>query len=97
MMKQQQQVAVAMAVLALVLVLAGAGGASAASCNVAQLAPCGPALSSGAAPSSSCCSSLKAQRSCFCQYAKNPAYGRYINSPNAKKIIASCGVTVPRC
>ncbi|OEL33912.1 hypothetical protein BAE44_0005069 [Dichanthelium oligosanthes] len=95
-MKQQQLVAVAMAVL--VLVLAGVvGGASAASCDVSQLAPCAPALSSGAAPTSACCSSLKAQRSCFCQYAKNPAYARYINSPNAKKIIASCGLTVPRC
>ncbi|WVZ55147.1 hypothetical protein U9M48_005847 [Paspalum notatum var. saurae] len=84
--------------LVLVLVLSSSSAAAAASsCNAAQLAPCAPALASGAKPSAGCCSSLKAQQSCFCGYAKNPAYARYINSPNARKTVTSCGLSVPRC
>jgi hypothetical protein len=90
-MKQQQ------VVVAVLVVLAMAGGASAATCDVSQLAPCAAALASGAAPSASCCSILRAQQGCFCTYAKNPTYAPYINSPNAKKVVASCGLTIPRC
>ncbi|XP_034577079.1 non-specific lipid-transfer protein 2P [Setaria viridis] len=91
-MKQQQVV-----VCAVLVLLAMAGVASAASCNVGQLTPCASPLATGATPSASCCSSLRAQQGCFCTYAKNPTYARYINSPNAKKVVASCGLTVPRC
>jgi hypothetical protein len=94
--QQQQQVLVAAAVLVL-LATAMAGGASAATCDVGQLAPCAPVLSSGAAPSPACCSRLRAQQGCFCTYAKNPTYARYINSPNARRVVASCGLAVPRC
>ncbi|KAJ1299150.1 hypothetical protein BS78_01G509800 [Paspalum vaginatum] len=83
-------------VLAVVLV-ASAGVASAATCDINRLSPCAPALFSGSAPTPSCCSSLRAQQSCFCTYAKNPSYARYISSPNARKIIASCGLNVPHC
>jgi hypothetical protein len=96
-MKQQQRQQQVVVAAVLVLLLAMAGGASAATCNVGKLAPCAAALASGAAPSASCCSSLRAQQGCFCTYAKNPTYARYINSPNAKKVVASCGLTVPRC
>jgi len=91
----RKQAVMACAVL-LLLVLAG-GGASAASCNAGQLAVCAAALTSGAKPSTACCSNLKAQQGCFCQFAKNPAYSRYINSPNARKVVAACGVALPRC
>ncbi|KAJ1299149.1 hypothetical protein BS78_01G509700 [Paspalum vaginatum] len=87
----------ACALLLLLLLSASAGVASAASCNAAPLAACAGALATGGKPSSACCSSLKAQQSCFCTYAKNPAYARYINSPNARKAVTSCGVSVPRC
>ncbi|KAF0932867.1 hypothetical protein E2562_012190 [Oryza meyeriana var. granulata] len=40
---------------------------------------------------------LRAQQGCFCQFAKNPAYARYINSPNARKAVASCGIALPSC
>ncbi|XP_002466001.1 non-specific lipid-transfer protein 2P [Sorghum bicolor] len=92
MAKQQQQ---AMALL-MMLVLA-AETASAASCNAGQLTVCASAMLSGAAPSAACCSNLKAQQGCLCQFAKNPAYARYVNSPNARKTVASCGVALPRC
>jgi hypothetical protein len=79
--------AVAMLVaLALVVVVAvaSAGGAAAQQCSAAQL-------------TASCCSNLRAQEPCFCQYARNPAYSSYINSPNARRTLASCGIAVPSC
>ncbi|TVU48641.1 hypothetical protein EJB05_08282, partial [Eragrostis curvula] len=91
---KQQVVALVMVVL---VVAAGSGAASAASCNAGSLAACVPAITSGTSPTAGCCSNLKAQQSCFCQFAKNPAYGRYINSPNARRTVASCGLSVPRC
>ncbi|XP_062200283.1 non-specific lipid-transfer protein 2P-like [Phragmites australis] len=83
--------------VALVVVAMSAGGASAQQCNAGQLTVCAPAIISGAAPQASCCSNLRAQRGCFCQFARNPAYSRYINSPNARSTLAACGVAVPRC
>jgi curli biogenesis system outer membrane secretion channel CsgG len=100
MAKQQQgqgMAAVALVAVLVVLAATAAETASAASCNAGQLAACAPAITAGARPSASCCSNLKAQQGCFCQFVKNPTYGRYINSPNARKVVASCGVSVPRC
>lgn len=86
-----------MVVVALVTMVALAGGARAASCNAGQLTVCAAAITGGAKPSAACCSNLRAQQGCFCQFAKNPTYGRYISSPNARKTVASCGITLPRC
>ncbi|XP_062209582.1 non-specific lipid-transfer protein 2P-like [Phragmites australis] len=86
-----------MAALVVVLVAASAGWASAASCNAGQLAACAPAISSGATPTAACCANLRAQQGCFCQFARNPTYGRYVSSPNARRTVASCGITLPRC
>ncbi|XP_062205669.1 non-specific lipid-transfer protein 2P-like [Phragmites australis] len=84
------------ALLAVVATMS-AGGASAQQCDAGQLAVCAPAIVSGAAPTAACCSNLRAQRGCFCQYARNPAYSGYINSPNSRRALASCGVSIPRC
>lgn len=84
-------------VVAMAVVLAMASGASAASCNAGTLATCVSAITGGGKPSAACCSNLHAQQGCFCQFAKNPAYGRYINSPNARKTVAACGLALPRC
>ncbi|CAM0956546.1 unnamed protein product [Alopecurus aequalis] len=75
------------------------GGASTAEqqCDAEKLIECGPAIIGGTTPSDSCCSNLKAQEGCFCQYAKDPAYSQYINSPNARKTLTSCGITLPTC
>jgi hypothetical protein len=72
-------------------------GEPGAQCNTGHLVVCAPAIILGAAPSASCCSNLRAQQGCFCQYARNPAYGRYINNPTAHRAIAACQVTVPSC
>jgi hypothetical protein len=95
-MAKQHGMAMALVVVALLLA-AAAETASAATCNAGQLAVCAGAIVSGAKPSAACCSNLKAQQGCFCEYAKNPAYARYINSPNARKAVTSCGVSLPRC
>ncbi|TKV93008.1 hypothetical protein SEVIR_9G198900v4 [Setaria viridis] len=90
----------AVAVLALLLLAAamgGAGVASAQQCNAGELAVCAPAIIGGAAPTAPCCASLRSQEPCFCQYAHNPAYGRYINSPAARAALTSCGITIPSC
>uniref|UniRef100_A0A0A9BDV2 Bifunctional inhibitor/plant lipid transfer protein/seed storage helical domain-containing protein n=1 Tax=Arundo donax TaxID=35708 RepID=A0A0A9BDV2_ARUDO len=84
-------------VAAMLLLVVVAGGASAASCNAGQLAVCAPAITGGARPSAACCSNLRAQQGCFCQFAKNPTYGRYVNSPNARRAVAACGISLPRC
>jgi hypothetical protein len=66
-------------------------------CDVNKLIMCGPAIIGGTTPSAECCSNLKSQEGCFCEYAKNPAYSPYINSPNAHKTLATCGITLPSC
>ena len=90
-------------VVAMVVVAPSVGAATARAstgeqqCDVGQLIACGPAIIGGTTPSESCCSNLKAQEGCFCQYAKDPAYSQYINSPNAQKTLTSCGITLPAC
>ncbi|EAY79130.1 hypothetical protein OsI_34237 [Oryza sativa Indica Group] len=66
-------------------------------CDPGLLSPCAAPIFFGTAPSASCCSSLKAQQGCFCQYAKDPMYASYINSTNARKMIATCGIPLPNC
>jgi hypothetical protein len=85
-----------MLVLAMVATMS-AVGASAQGCNAGSLAVCATAILVGAAPSGACCSNLRAQQGCFCQYARNPAYSGYINSPNSRKALASCGIAIPHC
>uniref|UniRef100_A0A0A8XQQ4 Bifunctional inhibitor/plant lipid transfer protein/seed storage helical domain-containing protein n=1 Tax=Arundo donax TaxID=35708 RepID=A0A0A8XQQ4_ARUDO len=85
------------AMLVVVLAVAAAMSAEAQQCNAGQLAVCAPAIVSGAAPTAACCSNLRAQRTCFCQYARNPAFSRYINSPNSRRALTSCGIVIPRC
>jgi hypothetical protein len=74
-----------------------AGESAGAQCNTGHLVVCAAAIIGGAAPSASCCSNLRAQQGCFCQYARNPVYSRYIDSPTAHRAIAACLVTVPSC
>ncbi|KQJ97366.1 non-specific lipid-transfer protein 2 [Brachypodium distachyon] len=87
---------VAMA-LALAVLMALASGATAAQCNAGQLIVCAPAIIGGAAPTAACCSNLRAQQGCFCEFARNPAYASYIKSQTARKAIAACRVALPRC
>ena len=89
--------AVALLVALLLVAAAGAGGAATQQCDASGLAVCAPAIIGGAAPTAACCSGLRAQQGCFCRYARNPAYSRYINSPAARGALTACGIAIPRC
>ncbi|KAF9619963.1 hypothetical protein IFM89_010579 [Coptis chinensis] len=69
----------------------------AATCDATQLSPCLGAITSGSPPSPACCTRLKSQRSCLCQYLKNPNLSRFVNTPNARRVGSRCGVPYPRC
>ncbi|PSR96541.1 Non-specific lipid-transfer protein [Actinidia chinensis var. chinensis] len=89
------------AAAALVLVLAHEAdvsmAASAVTCKPTELNPCIGAITSGARPSPLCCTKMKQQSPCFCQYIKNPDYKKIVTSPNAKKVVTACGVSIPKC
>lgn len=71
--------------------------AMAVSCNPMQLAPCASAITSAARPTDLCCSRIKAQRPCLCQYMKDPNLQKFINSPGAKKVATYCHSPFPKC
>ncbi|CAI9113520.1 OLC1v1014132C1 [Oldenlandia corymbosa var. corymbosa] len=79
-----------------VLLLVANANVSEAACNPNDLAPCAPAIVGGA-PSSLCCTKMKSQKPCFCQYAKDPRFSSIVNSPGAKKVASACGVSFPKC
>ncbi|KAL4205440.1 hypothetical protein AMTRI_Chr01g114610 [Amborella trichopoda] len=72
-------------------------GGCAASCNSQGLNVCAGALFNFIPPSTSCCSKLKQQAPCMCQYSKDPHLHNFIASPNAKNIAQKCGTPLPNC
>uniref|UniRef100_A0A0E0L5D6 Bifunctional inhibitor/plant lipid transfer protein/seed storage helical domain-containing protein n=1 Tax=Oryza punctata TaxID=4537 RepID=A0A0E0L5D6_ORYPU len=94
---EQVVLAVAVAVAVVVLCAAAAAPGAEAACDALQLSPCAGAIIGNAAPSASCCSRMKEQQPCLCQYARDPNLQRYVNSPNGKKVLAACHVPVPSC
>ncbi|GJN19823.1 hypothetical protein PR202_gb07133 [Eleusine coracana subsp. coracana] len=83
--------------LALIVTAMNPRGASADDCKPDQLAVCLPAIVSGSAPTDACCTNLHAQQGCFCQYAKDPNYSKYLSSPNAGRTLTTCGIAAPKC
>ncbi|KAK9052246.1 hypothetical protein SSX86_028874 [Deinandra increscens subsp. villosa] len=81
----------------LVAINGGSLAAVAADCNPIQLSPCATAILSTIAPSETCCEKIKEQRPCLCSYIKNPRLQRFINTPNARKVAATCGTPFPTC
>ncbi|XP_057810676.1 non-specific lipid-transfer protein 2-like [Salvia miltiorrhiza] len=71
--------------------------ANAVTCNPLQLTPCAAAITSAGSPTVACCTKIKEQRPCLCQYMKNPNLQKFINSPGAKKVASSCGTPFPKC
>ncbi|QCE12922.1 hypothetical protein DEO72_LG10g4174 [Vigna unguiculata] len=95
-MKMKMSVVCAVVVVALFLIDVGPV-AEAVTCNPTELSSCVPAITGGSKPSSTCCSKLKVQEPCLCNYIKNPSLKQYVNSPGAKKVLSNCGVTYPNC
>ena len=96
-MKYLGQVVVALLAFSAVVLMVAPAGAEAATCNALQLTPCAGAIIGNAAPTASCCSKMKEQQPCMCQYARDPNLKQYVNSPNGKKVLAACKVPVPSC
>ncbi|XP_059659172.1 non-specific lipid-transfer protein 2-like [Cornus florida] len=80
-----------------VLLLGGAEVCMAVTCNPTELSPCAAAITSSNPPTATCCSKLKEQRPCLCQYVKNPNLQKFVNSPNARKVATTCGSPFPNC
>ncbi|KAH7658429.1 Bifunctional inhibitor/lipid-transfer protein/seed storage 2S albumin protein [Dioscorea alata] len=83
-------------VLLLLLFLLQSSTVMSVDCNVGELICCADPISTGVA-TQQCCSKLKEQEPCLCQYKNNPFFGGYVNSPNAKKVAQCCGVPFPSC
>ncbi|KVH88142.1 non-specific lipid-transfer protein 2-like [Cynara cardunculus var. scolymus] len=88
-------------VVCIVLVVLGIGArcstVAATDCNPIQLSPCATAILSSTTPSETCCGKIKEQRSCLCNYINNPRLQKFINTPNARKVAATCGTPFPIC
>ncbi|PSR96539.1 Non-specific lipid-transfer protein [Actinidia chinensis var. chinensis] len=88
------------AVFAMVLVLVlgyEAEVSLAVTCSPTELSPCVGAVTSGTRPSKLCCTRVKEQKPCLCQYIKDPSLKKLVTSPNAKKVASTCGVPIPKC
>ncbi|KAL7171127.1 hypothetical protein ACSBR2_035890 [Camellia fascicularis] len=81
----------------LVLVVEGSQMSMAATCNPMELSPCASAIISAKPPTTACCTKLKEQRPCLCQYLKDPNLQKFIKSPNANKVANTCGSPFPSC
>ncbi|CAA0821384.1 Bifunctional inhibitor/lipid-transfer protein/seed storage 2S albumin superfamily protein [Striga hermonthica] len=69
----------------------------AVTCDPTQLTPCLGAITGGNPPSAECCNKLKEQVPCYCGYLKNPVLRPYIESPGAKRVASTCGITISNC
>ncbi|KAL8257228.1 hypothetical protein R6Q59_029269 [Mikania micrantha] len=64
-------------------------------CDPESLSACTIPFTFGSEPSKKCCTDLKAQEPCFCDFIRNPSYEQLITSDKAKKLAANCNVTIP--
>ncbi|XWS50759.1 hypothetical protein CRYUN_Cryun12cG0115200 [Craigia yunnanensis] len=80
-----------------VLLLSEAQVSMAVTCNPTELSSCVSAITSSSPPSQLCCSKIKEQKPCLCQYLRNPTLKKFINTPNARKVATTCGTPFPKC
>ncbi|KAJ7943111.1 Non-specific lipid-transfer protein 2 [Quillaja saponaria] len=59
---------------------------AAVDCNPLEVSSCASAMTTSNPPTAVCCSKLKEQKPCLCQYVKDPNLQKLVNSPNAKKM-----------
>ncbi|ERN17260.1 hypothetical protein AMTRI_Chr12g268960 [Amborella trichopoda] len=84
-------------ILALVVLVGNFLPCYSVTCNVSYLSPCIGAIYKAQAPSPTCCSRLKEQQPCLCQYIANPQFRSIVNSDNAKKVAQTCKSPFPKC
>ncbi|KAK7291404.1 hypothetical protein RIF29_06520 [Crotalaria pallida] len=88
---------IALCTLFVLLLAAEVQVSMAVTCSPVQLSPCVSAITSSSAPSNLCCSKIKEQKPCLCQYLKNPNLKKFVNTPNARKVASTCGTPFPKC
>ncbi|KAK9925822.1 hypothetical protein M0R45_023087 [Rubus argutus] len=69
---------------------------AAVTCSPVELSSCANAISSDTPPTKLCCTKLKEQKPCLCQYLNNPNLKKFVNTPNARKVARTCGTPFPR-
>ncbi|KAL8035133.1 hypothetical protein ABFX02_12G077100 [Erythranthe guttata] len=65
------------------------------SCDPAQLSPCASTIFFSSQPSNACCTAIRQQIPCLCQYQSDPTLQGFINSPAALRISTFCNVPFP--
>ncbi|GMI99521.1 Tracheary Element Differentiation-related 4 [Hibiscus trionum] len=96
-MKASYTAVLAAAALVVLLLLAESEVSTAVTCSPTQLSPCVGAITSSSPPSKLCCSRIKEQKPCLCQYLRNPNLKKFVNTPNARKVASTCGTPFPKC
>ncbi|GMJ06612.1 Tracheary Element Differentiation-related 4 [Hibiscus trionum] len=96
-MKAPCMAVLAAAAVVVLLLLAEAEVSTAVTCSPTQLSPCVGAITSSSPPSQLCCSKIKEQKPCLCQYLRNPNLKKFVNTPNARKVASTCGTPFPKC
>ncbi|XP_065860758.1 non-specific lipid-transfer protein 2-like [Euphorbia lathyris] len=81
----------------LVLIVAEAEVTMAVTCTPTELSSCVSAITSSSPPSKQCCTKIKEQKPCLCQYLRNQNLKKFINTPNARKVATTCGTPFPKC
>ncbi|MQL91847.1 hypothetical protein Taro_024463 [Colocasia esculenta] len=71
--------------------------AESVTCSPYELLPCVGAIMYSVLPSDQCCSTLREQQPCLCQYIRDPTLGSYVNSPNSHRVADACRLPFPRC
>ncbi|KAL6521539.1 hypothetical protein OROGR_018108 [Orobanche gracilis] len=84
-------------VVMVVVLVADVHETEAVTCNLYDLYLCLPVITISQPPSPECCSKLTEQVPCYCTYIKDPTIKPYLDSPIAKKVAETCGLTLPTC
>ncbi|KAL5161260.1 putative non-specific lipid-transfer protein AKCS9 [Glycine soja] len=87
---------IALFTLVVLLFVAEVQVSKAVTCSPVQLSACVSAITSSTPPSNLCCSKIKEQKPCLCQYLKNPNLKKFVDSPNARRVANTCGTPFPR-
>lgn len=78
------------------VMLSHAPKAESLDCNPEELRVCTDAVLQSEPPSAECCSKLKEQEPCFCNYKENPKFASFIADHDITKLSA-CPIPVPNC
>ncbi|XP_010110085.2 non-specific lipid-transfer protein 2 [Morus notabilis] len=81
----------------LVVLLAKSQVSMAVTCSPVQLSACVSAITTSSPPTQLCCTKIKEQKPCLCQYLKNPNLKKFVDSPNARRVANTCKTPFPKC